>query len=78
VTILGALTTQWKYLDVMDRRTRPHNPPSVDDCALLIPQSNANPQILNRDDPMFKARDEQGRLVCISRLTLAVVAAGHG
>ena len=61
VTILGALTTQWKYIDVADRRTRPHNPPNVDDCALLIPASNANPQMLNKDDPMFKARDAQGR-----------------
>ncbi len=26
----------------------------------------------------IRIEDEQGRLVCISRLTLAVVAAGHG
>lgn len=61
VTILGAMTTQWKYLDVQDRRTRPHNPPNLDDCTLLTPPSSANPQIFNKDDPAFKARDEQGR-----------------
>jgi len=61
VTFLGALTTQWKYLDVQGRQQRPHNPPNVDDCMLIIPASNANPQILNKDNPMFKARDAEGR-----------------
>lgn len=61
VTFLGALTTQWKYLDVNNRQSAPRNPPNVDDCALLMPTSNANSQILNKDDPQFKARDAEGR-----------------
>ena len=58
VTILGALTTQWRYLDIPTMAQRPNDPPSVDECAIVWPVSNATQQI--RDDAHFKARDADG------------------
>lgn len=59
VTILGALTTQWRHLDVVDMSRRPRNPPNIDDCNLVYPVSTAGEQI--RKDDYFKARDAEGR-----------------
>lgn len=59
VTILGALTTQWKYLDIPSQNLRPTNPPNTDACVLVWPVSTANEQVAQSLE--FKARDADGR-----------------